>query len=191
MTTNLSRDEQLRGRQLVRNALRNFTSQLLVFYNPKINLEEMNDLYDRPLDIVLFHRTKGLMGVAIKGGEVVEENGTLVSQYQPSKQYSKIIDPIKQAKRAMFALLDDLDPAFKEFVPVSVAVFYPDTHQSEFNNPSAMFLFQEHLDVPELQGHMADLFLEAWDTDKTVKYAANDTRKKKFLKLRNNKKNLH
>ncbi len=184
MTSNLSRDEQLRGRQLVRGALRNFTSELLVFYNPKINLEEMNDLYDRPLDIVLFHRTKGLMGVAIKGGEIVEENGALVSQYQPSKQYYKIIDPIKQAKRAMFALLDDLDPTFKEFVPVSVAVFYPDTHQNDFNNPSAMFLFQEHLDMPELQGHMADLFLEAWDTDKTVKYAANATRIKEFLKLR-------
>ena len=184
MTTNLSRDEQLRGRQLVRNALRNFTSELLVFYNPKINIPEMNDLYDRPLDIVLFHRTKGLMGVAIKSGEIVEESGTLVSQYQPSKEYYKIIDPIKQAKKAMFALLDDLDPTFKDFVPVSVVVFYPDTHQTEFTNASPQFLFEEHIGLLELQGHMAELFLEHWDNDKTVKYAANATRIKEFLKLR-------
>lgn len=184
MTTNLSRDEQLRGRQNVRNAMRNFTSELLVFYNPKINLEEMNDLYDRPLDIVLFHRTKGLMGVAIKSGEIVEENGTLVSQYQPSKQYYKIIDPIKQAKKAMAALLDDLDPAMKDFVPVSVVVFYPDTHQSEFNSPSSAFLFEEHLDVPDLQGHLLELYLEQWDNDKALKYAGNATRIKEFLKLR-------
>ncbi|MBY0429194.1 MAG: NERD domain-containing protein, partial [Alphaproteobacteria bacterium] len=184
MTTNLSRDEQLRGRQNVRNALRDFTSELLVFYNPKINLDEMNDLYDRPLDIVLFHRTKGLMGVAIKSGEIVEENGTLVSQYQPSKEYYKMIDPIKQAKKAMAALLDDLDRVLKEFVPVSVVVFYPDTHQSEFNNASPMFLFEEHLDMPDLQSHMLELFHERWDNDKTVKYAANATRIKEFLKLR-------
>ncbi len=182
MTGNLSRDEQLRGRQNVRNALRNFTSECLVFYNPKINIEEMNDLYDRPLDIVLFHRTKGLMGVAIKSGEIVEENGTLVSQYQPSKQYYKIIDPIKQAKKAMIAFLDDCDPSLKEYVPINVVVFYPDTHQSEFTTPSPMFLFEEHLGMRELQSHMLDLFVEPWDTDKALKYAANATRVKEYLK---------
>lgn len=179
---NLSRDEQLRGRQNVRYALRNFTSELLVFYNPKVNLEEMDDLYDRPLDIVLLHRSKGLMGISIKSGEIVEESGDLVSQYQPNKEYYKIIDPIKQAQKAMMALLDACDPALKEFVPISVVVIYPDTHKSEFMHANPLFLFEEDLKSDQLQQQLLDLYLENWDTEKALKYAANATRIKEFLK---------
>lgn len=184
ITPNLSRDEQQRGRQIVRHALRNFTSELLVFHNPKINMEEMDDLYDRPLDIVLLHRSKGLMGISIKSGEIVEENGDLVSQYQPNKEYYKIIDPIKQAQKAMTTLLDACDPALKEFVPMSVVVFYPDTNKSEFAHANPLFLFKEHIaDEANLQNHMLDLFLESWDAEKALKYAGNATRIKEFLKV--------
>lgn len=184
ITPNLSRDEQQRGRQIVRHALRNFTSELLVFHNPKINMEEMDDLYDRPLDIVLLHRSKGLMGISIKSGEIVEENGDLVSQYQPNKEYYKIIDPIKQAQKAMTTLLDACDPALKEFVPISVVVFYPDTHKSEFMHANPLFLFEEHIaDEANLQNHLLDLFLESWDAEKALKYAGNATRIKEFLKV--------
>ncbi len=183
ITPNLSRDEQQRGRQIVRHALRNFTSELLVFHNPKVNLAEMDDLYDRPIDIVLLHRSKGLMGISIKSGEIVEENGDLVSQYQPNKQYYKIIDPIKQAQKAMTALLDACDPTLKEFVPISVVVFYPDTHKSEFTKANPLFLFEEHIeDEKNLQNHLLDLFLESWDAQKALKYAGNATRIKEFLK---------
>lgn len=182
ITPNLSRDEQQRGRQNVRHALRNFTSELLVFHNPKINLEEMDDLYDRPLDIVLLHRSKGLMGISIKSGEIVEESGDLVSQYQPHKEYYKIIDPIKQAQKAMIALLDACDPALKEFVPISIVVVYPDTHKSEFMHANPLFLFEEDLESDQLQQHLLDLYLESWDTEKALKYAGNATRIKEFLK---------
>lgn len=183
MTTNLSRDEQLRGRQNVRHAMRNFTSELLVFHNPKLNLEEMNDLYDRPIDIVLLHKTKGLMGLAIKSGEIVEESGDLVSQYQPAKQYYKIIDPIKQAQKAMLSLLDECDPALKDFVPITVVVIYPDTHKSEFTRANPLFLFEEDLVVDDLQGRLQELFSDSWDAQKTQKYWANCARIKEYLKL--------
>ena len=181
MTTTLSRDEQLRGRQAVRNALQTVAGDIAIFYNPKLNAEAMTDLYDRPLDIVLFHRTKGLLGIAIKSGEVVEESNGLVSQYQPAKQYYKIIDPTKQAQKALLALLDECDPSFKDFVPISVAVVFPDTHQSEFVGAHPLFLFQEDLASATLQSQLTDLFAESWDEQKAETYRNNAKRIKDFL----------
>jgi hypothetical protein len=181
-TTSLSRDEQLRGRQNVRFALRGLSKDILVFHNPKLTNEAMDDLYDRPIDIVLVHKTKGILAIAIKCGEIVEESGDLVSQYQPAKQYYKIIDPVKKAQTALHTLMDECDPALKDFVHLSVGVVFPDTHKSEFSNSKPLFFFKESLVPAQMEQDLNALFSESWDDDKAKKYAAHYNAICEFLK---------
>lgn len=180
--TNLSRDEQLRGRQNVRHALRALNNEIEVFHNPKISFETVDDVYDRPLDVVLVHKTKGILGLAIKSGEIVEETGGLVSQYQPHKQFYKIIDPVKKAQKALQALMEECDPGIRDYVALSVGVVFPDTHWTEFTEHKAVYLFKENLSSEALQREVEELFIENWDVNKAQRYADNYPRIVEFLK---------
>lgn len=142
----------------VYTALRRLPDAYQVFVNPRLNKQAAVDPFDRPLSFVVLHPEKGLMAVAMKVGEIVEETNGLLSQYQPHRQLYKIMDPVKQAKTAFEVLANDYDPDVRALVPSGVIAVFPDTMRVEFADPKANYFFKEQLDSPRFLETLEEIF---------------------------------
>ncbi len=150
--------ERSSGEDALRQALRALPFTYTVHYEPQRNLSEHIDPYDRALFAVVTHSGKGVLALALKTGEVTEEPGGLINQFQERRAYYKVLDPIKQAKLALQSLARDFDGNWQGVADVAVAVCLPDTHRSEFTTPQNEFFFAEDIQSPHFAERLAALF---------------------------------
>src|SRR6185369_7339971 len=99
-----SLEERLKGRRAALEALRSLPEAFQLYYSPSLRGKEAADHADPAVDFVIAHKEKGLLGIVVKSGEIVEEPGGFISQYQPQKQVYKILDPVKPADLALKSL---------------------------------------------------------------------------------------
>lgn len=162
--TNVSaKANALDGEALVRRAMQSLTEDYKVFYHPQLNTKAVVDPYDRALDIVVVHKTKGMVAISTKFGEITEEQNGLINQYQPRRAIYKIMDPSRQAKSALQEMLNAFDPAWGDSLPVGAAVFLPDTAQKEFYDPKSIFFFKEDMGGMQFQAKLDVLFPYPFD----------------------------
>lgn len=160
------------GEALVRRAVQSLTDDYKVFYHPQLNSKAEVDPYDRALDIVVVHRTKGLLAISTKFGEITEEQNGLINQYQPRRAIYKIMDPSRQAKAALQEMLNAFDPSWGDSLPIGAAVFLPDTAQKEFYDPKSIFFFKEDMGGMQFQAKLDVLFPYPFDSTTQAKMEA-------------------
>jgi hypothetical protein len=161
---------KLDGEAMVRIAMQTLGEDYKVFYHPQQNKNAIIDPYDRELDIAIVHRTKGILAISTKFGEVTEEQNGVINQFQPRRNYYKIMDPARQAKSALADMLGSYDASWKELLPVGAAVFLPDTHVAEFYDPKSIFFFQEDISGSQFQVKLDVLFPYPFDTATRAKF---------------------
>jgi hypothetical protein len=178
-TISSSLEERLKGRRAALEALRNLPEGFQLYYSPALRKE---DHADPTVDYIVAHKEKGLLGIVVKSGEIVEEPGGFISQYQPQKQLYKIMDPVKPADLAIKSLLDAFDKDAHRVYPCGVAVLFPDTMSHEFSEPKTCYLFAEDLTAGDFPLRLVELFLEAVDVNDLAKFRNNYGRLGTFLK---------
>lgn len=158
------KDDALKGERLVYEALQALPDDYRVYCNPRLNPREYVDPYDRAVDFIVIHPEKGMLAVDVKASEIVEEPNGALSEYQPHRQIYKIIDPVKQASKALQDLFDKCDPVLKTSIPFGVAVFFPETSEVEFTDKKSIYFFSETLQDkaawPQLAARIDDIFPE-------------------------------
>jgi hypothetical protein len=152
-------EERLKGRRAALNALRDLPEDYFIFYTPSLRREPIPESVEPVVDYIIAHRDKGLLGVVVRGGEIVEEPSGLVSQYQPLGQLYKIIDPIKPADTALRALLEVFNKEATRLYPCGIAVLFPDAQRVEFSQPKNSYVFGEEITPPALVEKLDSLFL--------------------------------
>jgi hypothetical protein len=152
-------EERLKGRRTALNALRDLPEDYFIFYTPSLRREPIPETVEPVVDYIIAHRDKGLLGVVVRGGEIVEEPSGLVSQYQPLGQLYKIIDPIKPADTALRALLEAFNSEATRLYPCGIAVLFPEAQRVEFSHPKTSYMFGEEITPPGLLEKLDSLFL--------------------------------
>ncbi|MBI3418986.1 MAG: hypothetical protein HY053_02485 [Proteobacteria bacterium] len=174
-------EERLKGRRAALGALRDLPEDYVLFYSPSLRGGTEGRDAEPVVDYVLAHKEKGLLGVVVKSGEIVEEPGGFISQYQPLRQIYKIIDPVRPADMALRALLMNFDLASNKTFPCGVAVLFPETKRLEFAHPQSCYLFSGDINTPDFIKKLDDLFLESVGANDRAKFQENFGKLCEFL----------
>jgi hypothetical protein len=153
-------EERLKGRRSALSALRDLPEDYFIFFTPSLRHEPIPEAAEPVVDYIIAHRDKGLLGVAVRGGEIVEEPSGLVSQYQPLGQLYKIIDPVKPADAAIRSLLEAFNEDATRLYPCGIAVLFPEAQRLEFTQPKNCYIFGEEIVMPGLVEKLDNLFLK-------------------------------
>lgn len=173
----------LKAERAVHDILARLPEPYQVFCNPRANLKEQVEPLDRAIDFIILHPKRGILVIDVKGGEIVKEQNGYLSQYQASRKYYKIIEPVKQAQAALDALLDKCDRRFRTIIPVCIAVFFPDTARATFNQTENIYFFSEDLASMRLRARLEMLFPYPYQKYANPTFTADMEKLAEFLKI--------
>ena len=147
-------------------ALKNLPDDYWVVHSFRLTSVEKNEMKDREIDFVIFHREKGLLCVEAKGGEVVYKNGTY--HYARDMKPMKYGSPYKQADLAKYDLLRNAEKRLGSVVrrcKFLSAVWFHSVKKSELNNlksPDSVreltLSFEDLADTATLQNDLERIF---------------------------------
>ena len=116
-------------------ALKNLPDDSWVVHSLRLTSVEKNEMKDREIDFVIFHREKGLLCVEAKAGEVVYQNGKY--HYAKDMIPMKFGSPYKQADYAKHDLLNNAEKRLGQVArrcKFLSAVWFHSVKKSELNN---------------------------------------------------------
>lgn len=105
------------GEMKVYEALRSLNDHYVVFYSLSwVGLDESKTTQDviGEADFVICHPSKGILVIEVKSGEIGYKDGYWI-QTNIRTRYSKRIDPLVQARKSQFEIMDRLNHANLDF----------------------------------------------------------------------------
>ena len=94
---------------------RHLSDDWIVFHSfTYIARDQASKVWDREIDFLLYHPFKGFLVIEVKGGSISYQNGQWYQDNQP-------IDPVEQAKRNKYTLMEFLQKKLNRPIPLRFA----------------------------------------------------------------------
>ncbi len=156
----LPSEARQKSRRAVLDVLRALPRDYRLYCAPGLPRDAQARSSEPAADFILAHPVRGLLAIVLKQGEIVEEAGGLVSQYNPQTQAYRLVDPVRPATESIGALLQAFEPRAAEICPCGLVVVFTDTQRVEFNQPRAAFLFADDLNTQVFRARLDSRFRE-------------------------------
>lgn len=148
----LQSEPMYRGEFDTFKALCKLPDEYEVFYNRNVRQGETISATERPIDFIVTHPEKGLLGIEVKGGKVRINEHVEIEQYYEGRWNFK--DPYKQNKDALRDLRDTVKgDGGHYYIHASTAVIFPNTTRDDFTqnrkyrSPDSAFCSDELSDL--------------------------------------------